>query len=172
MESKGKTRRWLRILGVALVIQTLTFYLISDRQLEAKLLPDYFQFAHPGDSAYVRDFYGNAEDPPMFTPLRHHLKNDQEELKEKLKVKFIYFEQPGKKEDVNDRDFNLVYYTWMERGDWLTLSNFFKMQQVEQVIVDKTRVYRREVVYQWCLFFWIESFEFIQSEELPSQPTR
>lgn len=167
MQLKSKALKWLIIFGSVLVVQTLTFYLISDRQLEGKLLPDYFQFAHRSDSVYVRDFYGYAEDPPIFTPLSHDLKNDQQRLKEKLKVKFVYFEQSGEKKQFDEKSFNLAYYTWIQRGDWLTLSNFFKMKQVEHVVVSKKRIYQREVIYQWCLFFWIKSSEFIQSDDLP-----
>jgi hypothetical protein len=166
MQVKSKVLKWLIILGAVLVVQTLTFYLVSDKQLEGKLLPDYFQFAHHSDSAYVRDFYGAAEDPPIFTPLSHDLKSDQERLKEKLKVKFVYFEQPSGKKQIDEKSFNLVYYTWIQRGDWLTLSNFFKMKQIEHVVVDKKRIYKREVIYQWCLLFWIKSSEFIQSDDL------
>src|SRR5260370_21571377 len=132
---------------------------MSDRQLEGQLLPDYFQFAHHSDSAYVRNFYSSALDFPAFTPLSHDLENDTEDLEKKLKVKFIVFEQFDAREQANERHFDLVYHTWMERGDWLTLSHFFKIKQIEEIIIDKKKSYRREVVYQWCLFFWIKSFE-------------
>lgn len=160
----NKIAKWLLIFGLVLFVQGLTFYLVATRQLKAKLLPDYFQFAHVSDTVYVRDFYKAGEDPPITAFTSHDLKNDTEELKQKLKVNHIIFEKIGQQSTENESDFGLIYHTWVQRGDWVKLSNFFKMKQTEEVIVGQKRSYRREVTYQWVLFFWVKSFEFIESD--------
>jgi hypothetical protein len=166
MRTKNKILKWLIVVGGIILVQTLTFYLVSERQLKAKLLPEYFQFAHESDSAFVRGFYEPSEDPPLSIIRSHDLKSDSSLLKTRLRVKFVLFAEHSSQKDQREDLFNLVYYTWVERADWFTLFNFYKMTQVEKIMIDKKRTYKREVTYQWFLFFWIKSFEFIESDDL------
>lgn len=166
MRSKSKIWKGLIFFGVAVIVQTLTFYTISEKQLKSKLLPEYFQIEHKGDSAYVQNFVGPLEDPPLSIILSHDFKNDTEMLKERLRVRYILFAERSSQKHPPEKLFNVVYYTWIERGDWSILSNFYKTTQIEYLTIDKERRYVREVRYQWFLFFWIKSFEFIQSEDL------
>lgn len=165
MKAKSKTLKWLIVAICLVVIQTLTFYLISERQLRTKLLPEYFQFVHGSDSAYVRDFYEPSEDPPLSIIGSHDLKLDSSLLKEKLNVNFILFAERSSQKDPREKLFSVVYYTWVERTDWFTLSNFYKMTQIERITINKKRTYQREATYRWFLFFWIKTFEFIQSDD-------
>lgn len=166
MQGKSKLSKAFIFFGVAVSVQTLTFYTISEEQLKTKLLPEYFQIEHKGDSAYVQDFFGPSEDPPLSTILSHDLRNDTDLLEERLGVTYILFAERSSQSDPREKLFNVVYHAWAERGDWYVLSNFYKTTQVEHLTINKERRYTREVRYQWFLFFWIKSFEFIQSEDL------
>jgi hypothetical protein len=163
LPTKKQLLKWSLILVSLFSLHVTTFYLVSGRQLESKLLPGHFQMRHHSDSAYVRDFYiTDCNVGDQFTTLSHNLRNSQE-LKEKLGVKFVAFQEPGTPENGAEKNFNLTYHTWVQRWDWLPLTDLFTAQQTEELMVDKNWHYTRMVTYKWCLFFWIETFEYISS---------
>ncbi len=146
------------------IIQTTTYHLFSERQLSKELLPDYFNMHHKSDSAYVQNFYDIDCDvyPPNY--VSHDLKKENSRLKKKLNVKFIYF--PNKTDfNLNDslrKKYNVIYSTWMVKYDGYNILKFYTLKQVEYLYIKETKL-RREVDYQWFLFFWIKKFEFLQT---------
>ena len=148
---------------VLLAIQMTTYFLFAHRLLKGKLMNDWFQgLNHSSDSVFVRDFYvTDCNSGDHWTYYSHHLVNDPNEVKKRLGVKFVKFQD---KKDFRwnnpEKDrYRLVYDTWVQYDVPWTLYGLFSSTQHEFLIVDKKYHYTREVKYRWILFFWIKTFE-------------
>jgi hypothetical protein len=167
MNSKRIFKLGTLIVAVLFIVQLGTYNFIAIEQLENKLLDETFNpntySEVPFDSAFVRDFIvldcGNVTE----TYHSHHLVDKQDKLKSKLGVKFIEFQNPLDYEwrSAYARNYKLVYLTWVCQYPW-NLKELFKASQVEELHINKNK-HSREITYTWVLFFWVKSFEHVES---------
>ncbi|MEO8146973.1 MAG: hypothetical protein ABI723_05010 [Bacteroidia bacterium] len=166
---KNRIREWLIIILSLLAIQILSYHFVGQHGLKDKLLPDYFAtLTHHADSVFVQDFVVSECGNDLNIYLSHNLKDDKDVLKKKLNVHYIYFQtkENWRSTDSLQSKFNLVYFTCVERPKDFGL---FWARQTEVLLIDKKQRYERRVNYRWCLFFWIETFEFMESSEVNSE---
>lgn len=156
---------------VLLTIQTTTFYLFAHKQLEDKLMSDWFgALTHPSDSVFVRDFYvTDCNVGEVTIHFSHNLSENEDIVKESLRVRFVKFQdrKDFRWDDTEEDKYRLVYHTWVEYIHPWTLfglfSGFFTTMQFEELRINRTDYYSREVEYRWILFFWIKTFERIRT---------
>jgi hypothetical protein len=169
MTTQRKIFIWLQIILSLFVFQTFTYFGLGQRLLKNKLLPDYLaSINHHSDSIFIRDFYVAdcyTGDPNIY--ISNNLQNDVELIKSKFKVRHVYFDSEENYHfyDTTENRFNLVYYTWAARRNWVKLFGLYGVQQTEILKTDKKYVYKRHATYHWILFFWLQTFEFFESED-------
>jgi hypothetical protein len=156
---------------VLLTIQMITYLLFAHRQLEDKLMSDWFgTLTHSSDSVFVRDFYVtdcNVGDP--WTYYSHNLDDEVDEVKKRLRVKYVKFQdkKDHRWDNPEEDEYRLIYHTWTRYIEPWTLTGIFHgpftTTQIEELRINKTDYYEREVQYHWTLFFWTKSFERIRT---------
>ena len=168
---KGKKiLKGLIIILSLFAFQTLTYFTIGQRLLKNKLLPDYFAtITHRSDSVFVRDFYitsCSTGDPSIHSS--PNLSTDEKLIKEKFAVSYVHFDSPENFSwnDTTERKFNLIYNTWSDRNDWLTLFGLYSARQTETLLTDNEYFYKREATYRWLFFFWVPTFEWFESSNI------
>jgi hypothetical protein len=173
MRFKKPVKMFAITLAILLLIQISTFLLLAPQQLESKLLQEQFKnFSHTSDSAFVRDFYVtkcNVGEPESFS---YNLRETEAELKEKLGVKFIKFQDPDEFswKDSTEEKYDLVYHTWAHRWDYHSLWGFFSVTQTEELIEHRKVFSNRVARYRWILFWWVEYFEYFNTNiEVPGK---
>lgn len=164
---KGKLLKYAGILLALVTLQTVTYLTLAHRQLKNKLLPDYFaSLNHNSDSVLVRNYIIRKCGNDFTTYLSHDLKENEREIKQKLNVHYAWFDDLGTYtyNDTLEKQFSLVYTTWAQRPDWAF--GFYSMTQTELLQIGKSHYYKREAKYYWVLFFWVQTFEFMESADL------
>ena len=161
----------IKKLGIGLVIlltiQTTTYFLFAHRQLKNRLMDDWFgALTHSSDSVFVRDFYVtdcNVGDP--WTYHWHNLADNENEVKERLRVKFVKFQDKNdtRWDNPEEDEYRLVYHTWTQYAPPWTVYGLFNSTQIEELKINKTDYYVREIRYRWILFFWVKTFERIRT---------
>jgi len=173
MRNKRKTLKYGIIFLVIITIQTTTYFTIGQNLLKNKLLPDYLAtLPHHSDSLIVRDFYITdcyVGDTKIYSS--HNLKNDEQFLKSKFNVKHVYFQSFENFNDTIENKFNLIYNTWIARDEWFKILNIYETTQTEVLITYRKYFYKREAHYRWVLFFWIKTFEWVESRDLSLKKT-
>jgi len=170
MVKKRKIFKWLIVILSLFGIQTLTYFTIGPRLLKTKLLSgDFPTRAHQSDSIFVCDFYV-ADSHSCLNDVKiygsHNLSADKEFIKEKFNVDFVYFDSQARHQpDTIEKAFNLKYYTWTARYDWITLFGLYGMRQTE-ALTTKKYLCTREVAYHWFLFYWVPTFEWFEVTNL------
>lgn len=152
---------------VLLAIQTATYLIFAHRLLKHKLMAaELVTLNHSSDSVFVRDFFETncfVGDPYAY--YSHHLAADENDIKEKLRVKFVKFDT-NSKDDNDEQHYRLVYCTWVKYAKIWMLYGFinesFSATQIEQLRINKKDFYEREIRYRWILFFWVKHFEFVR----------
>jgi hypothetical protein len=158
----------LMTVGLLLVVQVATYNLMSVGQLEDRLLDEEFNpvtySEETFDSAFVRDFIVLECGNVIGEYYSHNLAEKQGKLKSKLKVKFLEFQDPSDYVWTSERttNYKLSYLTWVYRYDPWSLHGMFRTSQVEELHIDKHQ-HTRQTTYTWVLFFWVKSFEHIES---------
>lgn len=171
--NRSKFYKWIAIICSLIAIQTLTYFTIGLKNLRHKLLTEHFaNLTHQSDSVFVRDFYISICDVGrQKTYLSHNLSNYEDELKAKLRVNYVYYD---KREnftwaDTTFKQYNLVYDTWTTRDAWNPLFDLYGAIQTEELLIDKKYLYQREAHYHWFLFFWINTFVWFETSEVPKK---
>jgi hypothetical protein len=158
-----KTTKRIALAALALlVVQVITYNLFAFRQLKHQLLTGPFgALSHSADSVFIRDFYVTDCGNTVGIYTSHHLKNNEEVLKEKLNVKFIRFqdEKDHSWDNPEEKNYRLIYHTWVHHNPW-ALYDLFGAIQTEELIIDKA-YYRKETSFRWFLFFWTKPYEFL-----------
>jgi hypothetical protein len=167
VNSKATIKKLIFGTVTLLAIHTITYFLFAHKLLKDKLMGDWFgALSHSSDSVFVRDFYASdcfVSDP--WTYYSHHLANNQDEVKKKLKVNFVKFQD--KKDfrwnNAEENNYRLVYHTWTQYAPPWTIYGLFGSTQKEELRINRKDLYEREIKYQWVLFFWIKTFERIKT---------
>ncbi len=173
--NKSKFKVWIAIICSLITIQTLTYFTIGLKSLRNKLLTEHFaNLTHKSDSVFVRDFYvSDCNVGETKIHFSHNLSNYEDELKAKLHVNYVYYVKPENFTWANIilKQYNLVYETWTTRYDWnsLFLFDLYGAIQTEQLLIDKKYLYQREAHYHWFLFFWINTFVWFETSEVPKK---
>ena len=151
-------------LACLLLIQVGTYYFFAPGQLEGKLLTGPFEGLNDCcDSAFVQDFVQSDCAVGMEGYRSLNLKGKEELLKKKLKVDFI---QVQNRRVANDDVRNaLIYNTWYQLPDPISIPRWFTVTQTEELILDNKHKYRRQARYRWVLFVWVQTFEFFESRD-------
>ncbi len=169
MIKKKTILKWIILVISFIAFQTLTYLTIGQNQLKDKLLSnDFANLNYHSDSVFIRNFYvSDCFVGENIVFLTHNLEKYEQEVKEKLHVKYIYFDnkQNFSWTDSIQNKFNLIYYTWATRPHWLTLFRLYSTTQTERIIIDRKYDYERIVTYHWFLFFWIPTFERFNSAD-------
>ncbi len=171
LSAKRKILNASLVIIFLLAVQTLTYLTMGPGQLKDKLLTyPLNEIGKHSDSVFVRDFYrhiGDFYDGKIRES--HHLNTDEDFIKSRLNVKYVYFDSE-EKFDENDRTeskHKLIYQTFIERHPWTTLFGFYSIEQSEYLSVDSRYSNDSYISYRWFFFFWIPTYERIISNECP-----
>lgn len=128
---------------------------------------------HSSDSVFVRDFYVSdctSGDPWIY--YRHNLVNHENDVKERLRVKFVKFQNQNdtRWDNPEENEYRLVYHTWTRYAPPWATYGLFNTTQTEELIVDKKYIYEREIRYRWILFFWVKTFEWVKTFDRSRTP--
>ncbi len=172
MINTTKIKKGAIILLVLIACQTITYLTYAQHQLKHKLLPEYFAtLPHHAKSIYVRDFYSaDCTTGETNTYISHHLSKDTARIQTSFNVDTVVFATSTQAaySDTTEQAYNLVYYTWAERPHWHSLFGLYAATQTEILKSDHCYIYTRKATYHWILFFWLPTFEWFESSDLPS----
>jgi hypothetical protein len=163
MSTPKKIFKWFGIgFATLIVIETITYFSFAEKQLKNKILPTSFNKYH-SDSAYVRDFFF-AECAVGDNNTNHdmNLKPYVDKIKKKLNVRSVTF---ANKETYS---FNDSITTKNKIVYWVHSTTFglrfpFYCSLNESLSYKKSGVIR-QTNYMWCLFCWVQTFEFLQTD--------
>jgi hypothetical protein len=148
---------------VLFLTQIVAFNFIGRHTIKNELLPSSFVIeSHLSDTVYVTDseiFRCNSGSDIQSAKLELN----ENDLKEKLKAKYIYFEnfkfnEKGKKKNRKNYLTSTRYTVYSMTGNWKTLYNFFEFV-VTETLVAKSNFNFRRCSYKWVLFTWVKTYE-------------
>ena len=117
---------------------------------------------HHYDTAFIRDYYVTDCGVGAFgSHVSHNLSRNEQNIKEKLKVKFLVFdERNGIPRNISA--FSMAYLTSAWYPDGLAIMNLFEATQEETLIIRNNHYYKK-ARYRWCFFFWVQTHESMNS---------
>ncbi len=165
MKIKSPKVRWTAVILSVFVLNTITYYLLGPSQLKKQLLTGSFaHLTHQSDSALVRNYC--LSDCPRNGPgWSADLQADEPLMKNKLGVHFILYPDIIK-DDWSNYGCGMSYQTENTGGGFEAPLRLFGVTQTEILQIDHKYQYKRMAEYRWCLFFWIKTFEYVDSSDI------